>query len=376
MSNLVKVIVSSLILSACTPQPQKFIPQEQIYLVDGKKLEQKVSETPTTNTLISPCPKNMANIEGKFCIDRWEATIVDKKTGKPASPNYITERKLANSQYHKFSNSEVDEEKLRKYVQRISNYFSKREKTLSAKRLEEMYNLMEAMPRRGAEKNSQFEPIAVSLPNEKPASYVTRYIAERACTNAKKRLCMADEWYQACVGPGGPKPYMAKVGKTMKKVFPTAYPYGSKYKAGKCNIDLLEGKMWPPGILGRKNNWEMMDPRIANLFGLDAKLMIAETGSFGECKSGYDVYDLVGNVHEIVADTRLIGKLNRVTYMGSHFARGRKVKGKIQSCEEVTPGHWFGYIDYSLGFRCCAEINKEVPMSSLIKFKSDVVISL
>ena len=97
----------------------------------------------------------------------------------------------------------------------------------------------------------------------------------------------------------------------------------------------------------------MLDPRIGALLGKEGLPMKRETGAFHGCANSYDVYDLVGNVHEIVADTHIANNFpkERVIFVGSHYARSA-----AQSCAEATKDHWPPYTDYSIGFRCCKDV--------------------
>src|SRR4029079_1863836 len=40
--------------------------------------------------LAPPCPGDMVSIAGRYCIDRFESTLVDAATGAPLSPDYPT----------------------------------------------------------------------------------------------------------------------------------------------------------------------------------------------------------------------------------------------------------------------------------------------
>jgi hypothetical protein len=41
------------------------------------------------------CPPEMVDVRGRFCIDRYEATLVEPKSGRAVSPYYNPSRKLA-----------------------------------------------------------------------------------------------------------------------------------------------------------------------------------------------------------------------------------------------------------------------------------------
>lgn len=308
------------------PAPEKVEPiqnpPEQALFPEEEKKEEKP---------IQCCPENMASIEDLYCIDRYEASIVDKTTGEDASPHYIASLQglySARWQYDSFKTKEIDQDLLPRLVQ-------------------ESQPLL--MPARGAEQFSSFEPKAVAIPVKIPAGYVNKIIAGQACANAGKRLCTRKEWYKTCVGPEGPSPYFDAKGK---EIFPEFYPYGAAYEEGKCNMGLQPGR-WPPGLLGRKNNEEMLDPRIGALLGKDGLPMKRENGAFPGCRNEYGVYNLLGNIHEIVADTYIAKRFprKRVMFVGSHYVRSEK-----QSCAEATTGHGDKYTDYSVGFRCCMNL--------------------
>ena len=273
------------------------------------------------STASGSCPPEMANIDNKYCIDKWEASVVDKNTNAEASPHYNPLRKggiTADWMYNQFVNRET----------KPAGY---------------------PMPERGAEASPSFEPKAVSVPGKVPASFVTRQAAELACANAGKRLCNHQEWYKACAGPDGPSS-----GK--------AYPYGTTYQVGKCNVNLYSG--WPPLIIGRTNQGnDMMDPRIGTVKSNGVE-MKQPTQSFPECVNEYGVFDMVGNVHEIIADVTANGRAN---YVGAHFARPgpppQTVEG--QGCHEITGFHDpISYTDYSIGFRCCSDLAASGPTNN------------
>jgi len=243
--------------------------------------------------LINGCPQEMANIDSRFCIDKWEASVVDLTTGQLASPDY-TPSGSAGSQYNRY----------------VSNPPSQ------GSPLE--------MPARGSEQSSSFVPKAVSLQGVLPQSFVNRKSAEEACKNAGKQLCTRDQWVTACMGPSK-----------------TAYPYGNEYVKGSCNREAV----WPLGALGRNNN-QLDDPRLSRVPGFKVV-----TGSLSACTNGYGVYDMIGNVDEIVADTPS-GRPNNALFLGTHAARAPATAG----CTAEITAHDWNYYDYSIGFRCCADV--------------------
>ena len=62
------------------------------------------------------CPKGMANIDNQYCIDQYEASIVDKTTGEFASPNYIPSQEDFHNtdwQYNLFKNKPIPKNKMK-----------------------------------------------------------------------------------------------------------------------------------------------------------------------------------------------------------------------------------------------------------------------
>jgi hypothetical protein len=171
---------------------------------------------------------------------------------------------------------------------------------------------------------------AVSDPGVVPQGYVSEVQAIEACSLSGKRLCRPAEWRKACMGPE-----------------PTTYGYGQSNEPGRCNDsgrspvaaiygatnDLGERKQW---------NWDHMnDPALNQLDGT-----VAKTGSHEGCTNGYGVYDMVGNLHEWVADPN-------GTFQGGYY-QDTHLNG--DGCSYKTMAHEAAYHDYSTGFRCCADV--------------------
>ena len=274
------------------------------------------------------CPPSTAYVASSsssdaFCIDQYEASVVDRDTGLPCSPNYNPNTDQAQWQWNHFVN-------------------------LTPPAPQSRY----PMPPRMAEYSlgAKFNPKAVSVRGAQPQAYVDRPNAVLACTNAGKRLCTGAEWRAACKGTRN-----------------TTYSYGSVYVAGICNAGV---PYWPPGLLNRSNNWEMLDPRIgplayphANDFSHDVSAdtpsfpMRGATGSdFPRCSNELKVFDLVGNLAEIVSDQPMGPEL--MVFVGGNYDRDLSAV----TCDRVVDVHAAVYNDYSIGFRCCAD-----PSSSLRK---------
>ena len=168
---------------------------------------------------------------------------------------------------------------------------------------------------------------AVSARGVKPQAYISRDQAEEACREAGKRLCTDDEWLSACRGKR-----------------PTRYPYGDEHREGYCNDHGASSFNHYYGVGGELPAKEaysfenMNDPRLNQMPGT-----VAATGSFKRCRNGYDVYDMVGNVHEWTAAAG-------GTFRGGYYLDTR-ING--EGCEYRTTAHHARYHDYSTGFRCC-----------------------
>jgi sulfatase-modifying factor enzyme 1 len=191
--------------------------------------------------------------------------------------------------------------------------------------------------------------VAASSAGSKPQAYICQVDAAAACENAGKRLCSLKEWYRACTG--------SKPGNL--------YPYGAKYQAGRCNV----GK---PHLLSmlhgdNVNNWsyrDFNDPKLALTPGF-----LALTGEYADCESNEGVHDMVGNLHEWVADRvdatlkfKLPVKAVIQRRVGRHAGNGIFMGGFFstmnqhgEGCTFATAAHDPHYHDYSTGFRCCED---------------------
>jgi len=165
---------------------------------------------------------------------------------------------------------------------------------------------------------------AVSLPHVIPQAYISRNEAMSACVEAGKRLCTDDEWITACKGPQA-----------------TQYPYGNQRQGDACvdtrRVSPLDRIFHGRGRYAYK---PMNDPRLNQVEGT-----LAPTGEFASCTNGYQVYDMVGNVHEWTADPA-------GTFRGGYYLDTR-ING--EGCDYRTIAHEPTYHDYSTGFRCCAD---------------------
>lgn len=179
------------------------------------------------------------------------------------------------------------------------------------------------------------EFVAVSRPGVKPQGYVSGTQAATVCENAGKRLCEIDEWVRACRGPES-----------------TRYPYANERKPGKCNDRYQKLDHHPVVRLFHKEARPGTDPKLMwhPSWMNDSRLhelshSVSPTGAFTECTNEFGAYDMVGNLHEWVAD-------EDGTFMGGFFMDTFQ---NGEGCEYRTIAHPVEYHDYSTGFRCCAD---------------------
>lgn len=161
-----------------------------------------------------------------------------------------------------------------------------------------------------------------------PQAYISQVQARAACAVAHKRLCTESEWSRACKGRN-----------------PTVWPYGDTYVRGRCN----DGRDGPVRrIFGTGDVFheaQMNDPRLNQLPNT-----LSRSGAHRRCRSGFGVYDMVGNLHEWV-DARTRG--GNGVFRGGYYV---DVQRNRPGCDYATRAHSPGYHDYSTGFRCCADL--------------------
>jgi len=221
---------------------------------------------PLGGDVSSRCPQNMAPIDGHYCIDRYEAALID------VLPN-------GDERAHSPFTPLTTQERVR----------------------------------------------AVSAPNVYPQGYISAVEAQRACTGSGKRLCKVAEWSAACRGPDA-----------------RPWGYGDRREPGRCND---QGTNPVIALYGRGRwNWSTMNQPDLNQLAST----LAKTGEHDGCTNGYGVYDMVGNLHEWVADPA--GR-----FLGGYYQDVASV-GHGKGCGYQTTAHEARYHDYSTGFRCCADI--------------------
>ena len=246
------------------------------------------------------CPAEMVSIAGRFCVDRFEATLADARTGAPLSPDYPTTPNLLDFVLGEWSTAR----------ERTGNVHAR------------AFPLPWIAPSRVGDKP---EPVAVVRLGVRPSGYVTGVVAAAACTAAGKRLCSLDEFVTACRGEGD-----------------TLFPYGDTYEDGVCNVFREEH---PAALLHGNASVGHLDPRLNRVLSHGHPLL-RRTGESPACRSRWGddaVYDMVGNIDEWVDE-------GNGAFAGGFYARSTR-----SGCEAVVTAHPRAYLDYSTGVRCCQD---------------------
>lgn len=292
-----------------------------------------------------PCPPEMVLVEGAFCIDRFEASLIETKDDGSEAP-YPHWLPVG------------DDSDVR----------------------------------------------AVSVAGAVPQGYMSAESARDACAASEKRLCALKEWKTACMGtqktaypygatrtvgrcndngrspigvvfpnanlapppalahgtgaknaakPGaknaakpGSKTAAAPKGKRVKGKAKAALKKPPRPRPGQPTSKKKGGKhahALPPGI--DYSVWtKLNDPRLGQVSG-----SWTPTGERAECRSDYGTYDMVGNRHEWVSDETASG--NGI-FAGGYFLDTTQ---NGEGCNYRTEAHATSYHDYSIGFRCCKD---------------------
>jgi hypothetical protein len=248
------------------------------------------------------CPDEMVLVAGRFCIDRYEAAMVDDRTGRRFSPFYppdlVEMRKAVNGQ--PWGLAALGRAELRPPVPLLPEW--QREPDTRAR--------------------------AVSQRGVVPQGYLSKPTAKAACEAAGKRLCRLAEWRIACRG---------------ERDMP--FPYGSSYRDRACNVHLPHhgaAILWGDASRG---HW---DPRI-NQLEVEGAPLLKPTGETPACRSAWGddgVYDMVGNLDEWVDDPATKG-----TFVGGFYARDT-----VRGCDAKVTEHPGVFFDFSTGVRCCKDL--------------------
>jgi hypothetical protein len=146
---------------------------------------------------------------------------------------------------------------------------------------------------------------------EKPELQVSWYQAKEKCEVLGKRLCIDNEWTQACRGPNN-----------------NPYPYGYVRDDTACRIDLP---------------WQ--DPTTHTFEQLDKSL---PSGTMSRCVSDYGMFDSTGNCDEWTVSS---GNSPYISVL-----KGGHPHGVRNRCTPKTEGHGPTFVFYDTSYRCCKDI--------------------
>jgi formylglycine-generating enzyme len=245
----------------------------------------------------------MVTVPGRFCIDRYEVSLIEQRKGFRLSPHYTPDRVRS---------------------QRIFEHFAE----LSPKSGTAYGRTIAVPPPLPFPFDEEIAPLAKSEKGVLPQGYLTRDLAEKSCVNAGKRLCRRDEWVSACRGEHR-----------------LPHPYGSKYEAGACNV---HRKSHPATLLHGNPSHLHQDPRLGLVEDEDGPLL-RPTGATPRCKSEWAedaIFDMVGNIDEWIDEPA-------GSFLGGFFSRGTQA-----GCDASIDLHDASYLDYSLGARCCRDLGQ------------------
>lgn len=248
------------------------------------------------------CPADMVSILDSYCVDRFEVQLLDAAQGRLLSPHYPPSKRYTSSLFEQWQKQ-------------------------AGNSRGPLGSLLSIPPPPAFQLDEEFEPRAQSRANVLPSGYLTRGLAEVACKNAGKRLCAREEWVKACRGERDQN-----------------FPYGNEYVALACNVHRLNH---PARLLHGSASKNHLDPRL-NLTQDEQGSLLRPTGTTERCVSTWGddmIYDMVGNLDEWIVDVD-------GTFLGGFYSRAT-----TQGCQASIDSHSPGYLDYSLGTRCCRDIS-------------------
>jgi hypothetical protein len=242
---------------------------------------------------------------------------------------------------------------------------SRYERICGAKYMAPLFQARRQKPEEALACIDQFE--FPNVPCKYPVVWVKAQEAAEICDAEGERLCDAHEWEGACAGSLEPPDYPFETVKGMPPVLAiermrtlhnaaerprASWSYGPAYRPGIC----ATGSFTTPGCPG--GGW--------NLCGSNTY----PTGSFPDCKSPLDVYDLNGNAAEHM---NLPLDPTQMSSSGSKSLGYTEMKGSWfifdtyraheDWCRWRAP-FWHGtrvmdphsHANYHLGFRCCKSV--------------------
>ena len=174
-------------------------------------------------------------------------------------------------------------------------------------------------------------PIATCMdqyewPNQKgkrPQVMMSFLEAEELCAAKGKRMCTEFEWELACEGPHH-----------------QPWPWGWERRGDVCNND----KAYKAFSIDKvsSGNRQVRDREVARIW------QGAESGAYPNCVTHYGVMDMVGNVEEWVATSRVEWP-HRSSLKGGYWSK------HWAGCRGTNDSHAPPFRFYEIGFRCCKD---------------------
>jgi len=249
----------------------------------------------------------------------------------------------------------------------VKSYANPRfERICGAKYMAPLYDPRSQRPEDATACIDQFE--FPDIPCTYPVVWTKAKEAAEICSAMGKRLCDAHEWEGSCAGALEPPDYRFDLARGVsastavarmraahnRKYQPTkTWSYGPQYQRGICAANSQKSPTCPGGGYSRCGS---------NTY---------PTGSFPDCKSSLQVYDVNGNAAEhmnlpLAPDQMASAgstKLGVTEMKGSWFIFD-KYRAHPDWCRWRAP-FWHGtrvmssasHANYHLGFRCCKTLN-------------------
>jgi hypothetical protein len=273
----VPIFVLLILASCCATQTQAINEPTEIKIIRSANTAPTVTDT-VIEVMDGPCPEDMVQITGNYCTNLEEVCL--NWLDKPVCVKKNPETK----------------------------------KCLELRLPMRCAEFKSPTVCKGNTKHMNFCIDKYEYPNQlgvKPKLQNTWFQAKSLCEAQNKRLCVDNEWTQACRGTEN-----------------QPYPYGYKRDATACRIDLP---------------WQ--DPATHTFEELDKTV---PAGSMPACVSTYGVYDMTGNGDEWAVSSGGTPFISVLKGGHPHSVRNR--------CSPLTDAHGPDFSYYDTGFRCCKDI--------------------
>lgn len=315
----------------------------------------------------APCPTNMALVasgELRFCIDRYEASLVeiDREGNEKPYPHWLPvdgRAVRAVSQANVFPQGFISEVQAEDACAASGKRLcSQREwKTACMGPSETTFPYGDAR-RPGACHDTgrsavaavfglraMAEPVASAPSKKKPkkggATTATKGKPGRQA-HASTKGRAAETTRTRAARPGAAKPTKKATARAAKPTRKNDEP--SKKSAARSSKRVAAKSSARPASMAPSVWTQLNDPRLGQVEGA-----LAKTGSHDACVNDYGVFDMVGNLHEWV---RTDPSAPTGTFAGGYYLDTAQ---NGDGCSYRTTAHAHDYHDYSTGFRCCVD---------------------